>query len=269
MEHVTFDAAIRYVSGRKSEEEETDLETHVAACEGCLHRVQGLQFLRANFDAVWDSWTAAEHGRLYRQWRVADALEKVAHAQPSLAAKAREWLGRLGRTPGLAVKLLLDHGRRIAMAAPDHLLPEDVFLPQFTTSGVGAGEERDRVEKHLAESCELLSEGSDEAAVEQLSQVVNIDARAAQAAHFEVSRSGRLVLRVGVESRRRSLSVRYWPSQTEPVPGIVMLVPEDSSILPLATTFQFHDDMDYAVAEFRDVPDGVYSLWIGPDEPTA
>lgn len=262
MEHPNENTIFQYASEQTTSEEEFQVEAHMAECSECLGRVRALRHLRENFESIWQSWTPAEHGHLYQQWRLATALAQVAESQPSLAQQARQWLGQLRTGVEMAVKVLLDQSRKLAMAAEELLPPQHSFQLQPAIQGVGAGEERERLEGHLNKSRDLLGEGQVEAALQELLHAVEIDARSPQTARSEVHREGRLMLQVDVESRRRELSVRYWPTEDEAAPSLALLVPQDPDVPPQAAAFETEPQARFAQARFSELPDGVFSLWI-------
>jgi hypothetical protein len=93
MAHLNEELILRYVSDTVSEQEEGEVYAHLADCSECLQRVRTLRYIQENLDTLWDSWTADEHGRVYKEWREAKALREAEHTLagmglelPSMAA---------------------------------------------------------------------------------------------------------------------------------------------------------------------------------------
>ena len=70
MRHLDENTIFRYISNIASEQEHLQVDTHIADCPECLQQVRSLLFIRKNFEGVWKSWTAVEHGRVCRQWKL-------------------------------------------------------------------------------------------------------------------------------------------------------------------------------------------------------
>ena len=87
MDHLSEELILRYVSNTVSEQEEVEIYTHLADCSECLQRVRTLRYIQENLDTLWDSWTADEHGRVYKEWREVKALRE---AEQTLAGMGLE-----------------------------------------------------------------------------------------------------------------------------------------------------------------------------------
>lgn len=272
MSHPTADTILRYVADQAADGEELEVEDHVAGCPGCLKRVQTLQFLRRHFDAVWGSWTPERHGEVFRRWqtaarfqtRLAGALEQLAATAGPLAARARGWYERMAREAGVAVRVLLDRPRKLALVVEEALPPGCGLEHRWSLEGVGDAEARERLEGCLSRGCEELARERVDEAARLCDEARRIDARSVQSAVGRVEREGRPVLEVVVESRRRQLVIRYWAAEGEAVPPMALLVLQDPETEVLAAEFSREAGQTCAVAEFHNVPDGAHTVSIGP-----
>ena len=84
--HPDENTIFQYISQTASEQEQLQVDTHIVDCSECMERIRALLYIRKNFESVWTSWTSAEHGRVYRQWKLVRALKEAAEFSPSLAA---------------------------------------------------------------------------------------------------------------------------------------------------------------------------------------
>ena len=260
MAHPADETILRYVAGEASGAEELDVDTHIAGCPGCLARVRGLTHLRAHFDSMWESWTVVEHGRAFRQSRLAQALSTLSETTPKLAEHARRWILGLSKTTEVALRGLIDGDMGIASAGVEVLPSACAFRLRPAIAGVAAAEELAKVEDHLQKGSELLSRGQVDDAVNELAQAAEIDARAPQAAVSEVISGERLLLQVVVSSRREKVSVKHWPAAGHPAPAFALLLPERPQGFPMGAAFQAVAEADYLLAEFEDVPAGSFTL---------
>jgi hypothetical protein len=158
----------------------------------------------------------------------------------------------------------VDGSKKLAMAAKIALPSGYGFRPQWAMAGVGAGEEREILENHLTRSSEFLGRNQPTEATQELLKAIEVHPRIPQAMTSEVYHEGRLILQVSVESRRREVIARYWPVEEEEIPGLLLLLPDDEESPPLVSEFRRADDEPPAIAELSDVPDGTYTLNIGP-----
>ena len=259
MSHLDDTLVMRYVSRGAPEAESLRVEEHIADCEACLMRVRALDYVRNNFDAAWASWTAAEHARLHCQWKLVLALSAIIESAPSLAENARRWLEDLGRHSVRGLNLLMDRTRGMAGVGPS-LLPEGYgFRLEPATVGVGAPDTE--ATRHLQRSAELLSGGQGKDAARELAEARRIDARLPQAASSQVDRDGCRQAHIVVDARRGRAAVRYWPREGEPVPALVLLVPQDQPGEALAAELRDVEGEAFLLAEFRNAPEGQLELY--------
>lgn len=259
MKHLNDNLLLRYASRSASEQDCLRVEEHVADCPQCLGRLRGLNYLRDDFVSVWASWTAAEHARLCRQWKVAVALNRIVESVPALAEKARHWLENIGLYSIRALNLLVDKAQGIAGIGSGVLPGGYAFRLEPAIVGVGAPDTE--ADSYIRKGAELLSRGEGEAAARELAEARRIDARLPQAARSQVSRDGCRQAQIVVDGRRGRAAVRYWPREGETVPDLVLLLPEGQAEEALAAELQAVEGEDYLLAEFSGVPEGQLELY--------
>lgn len=264
MNHLNDESILSYVAARASEAEQMATEGHMAQCADCCTRVRLMRSLREEFDSVWETFTAADLGSTYRKWRLSLALQRLCEKGPALASQARRWLRELSEQADATIDILVDGTKKLAMAAKIALPSGYGFRPQWAMAGVGAGEEREVLESHLTRSSELLGQNQPTEATRELLKAIKVHPRIPQAVTSEVYHEGRLVLQVSVESRRREVIARYWPIEEGEIPGLLLLLPDDVESPPLVAEFRQSEDEPLAIAELGGLPDGTYTLNIGP-----
>jgi hypothetical protein len=262
--HPCDGAFLRYVADRPSDQERLAIDAHAADCPECRRRLQALLYARENLSALAASWTAAEHGRAYRQWRVAKALEDAAARSPSLAATAARWVDQLAAGVGMRLKVLVDRARRIASAAADVLPTGCDFELRPVLAGVCSAEELTRLDAHLKKAGARLAEDKPAEAIAELSEAVRIDARAPQAAVCEVRRQGAVLLQTIADGRHGRLSAKFWPSEGQAPPALAVLLSEDVARSAPVSRLEPVEGELYLVAEFEGLAGGIYALAIGP-----
>ncbi len=263
MQHPDESILLRYVTDRVSEQEQLATDLHLAECPECVQRVQALRYLQRDFATVWNSWTAAEHGRLCRQWQLVQGLQEVAEAKPSLRARVHQWLEALKEDVEISLKVLIDQGQEVASLAHGILPPDCQFKLYPAYVGVGSPEKQRELQDHLEKSSMLLSENRDAEAVEELVAALGIDARRPQSASSDVWHEGRRVLQTAVDGRGR-MWVKFWPAAGQEPPTLALLLPHHPDGKVLAAEFEAVREDAYVLAEFQDVPEGLYALRLGP-----
>lgn len=262
--HLRDNVLVQYVTGQTSCDEGLEIDTHLAECSACVERVCALRYLQEDFAELWDSWTAAEHGRLHRQWEFAKALGEIAAARPPLRSRIREWLDALKAEAEVGLKVLLDRSHEVASLAQG-ILPssyEFKLCPAYT--GVGSPEKQKALEDHLTKSSMLLAGNREAEAIEELLAAVKIDPRCPQAATSEVFCQGRRILQTAVDSRRRTVWIKFWPPEGQSPPALAVLLPLGREGKALVAEFEPVEEDASVLAEFRDIPDGQHALRIGP-----
>jgi hypothetical protein len=260
--HPTEEIFLRYVSGAAMEEEQLEIEKHMARCSQCVELASTLRYIQENFDDLLNSWTASEHGRVYQQWRLVRALHQTAETAPSMAEGIARLYECLRKGMVLCVKVLVDRYQRIACLAQD-AIPAGYELrvcPAY--SGVGSPEAQSKVEEYLREGSELLSEDKIPEAVNKLLLAGSIDARSSQSVRSEVYRGEQLVAEAIVDSRRGRISVVLWPKPECALRTEAILLPDGATGEVLTATFEHVESQPYIVAEFEDLKHEMYRLWI-------
>jgi hypothetical protein len=111
MTHPDLIAWIRYVAEDPADNELLELDQHMAGCRDCQVHVRALRALQSNFTGNQQNWTAAEHGRVYRRWRLVVGLKSV-------AKRAKDYFLRLSEDDMTSLRIVLDRERKLAVATP-------------------------------------------------------------------------------------------------------------------------------------------------------
>ncbi|MFA5251544.1 MAG: hypothetical protein WC454_03035 [Phycisphaerae bacterium] len=242
------------------------MDIHLVDCLQCRERIRTLIFIREHFDTLWDSWTAAEHGRIYQQWQLAQALTKVAENVPSLAGQIQQWLGHLKEDVHIGAKVLLDRSKKISSIA-SVVLPagfEPILRPAFM--GIGSPQQQVQLEEHLKKGSELLSQDKADEAVSELLEAVKIDGRIPQTSTLEITHDEGRRFQIQVNSRSKTVLLMFWPAVGEGKRSkLAVLMPQEAGGKVLTSQFEHVEGAEYLLAEFKDVSDGVFSLYIEPD----
>lgn len=267
MRHLDDNTIRRYVLGEVLEPDLISVDGHLADCPECVGRVRALRYVREHFDVLWDSWTAAEHGRVARQWRLAEAVGEMTREHPSLAERARKWLAGFREEMGLGVKLLMDRHQQIVSLARAAMPLEYQFQLSPVYRGVAGPEEMATLEKHLNRGSELLAEDRPEEAAQAILQAVELGPLSLQSAVSEVHRKERRILQTTADSALGRVSVKYWTPPDEEDPIMAVLLPKHADTKAVAAAFDRVRGEAYLLAEFRGVTDGVYTLHVGLASP--
>lgn len=259
MTHPDEETLLEYASDRIEERNRLEVEEHVGVCDPCLNRVRALLYLRSRFDNIWPSWTAAEHARLCRQWKLALALQKVAETVPAVANRAREWLDRLDAASTRMLKVIVDKAKRVASQGVGALPPEHGFRLQPAVAGVGAADRE--AEGCLQKASALLSEGRAEQALQELESAASIDPRLPQATRSIVEKDGTQRAEIVVDSRRARAAVKLWATPGEPPPSIAILLPQNDPEQVAVGEFEEIEGEEYMLAEFTQIPGGELELY--------
>lgn len=261
--HPDDEAVIRYVRELSSQQEQLEMDRHFSDCLLCRENVKTMFFIRENFDALWDNWTAAEHGRLNQQQVLANMLRRVSQTRPALTDEIHRWLGQLGEDLCVSARVLLDRSKKIALLAASALPAgfESKIRPAY--AGIGSAKEQTKVNAHLHKGSDLLSQQKTEHAVNELMQAVKIDARSSQVSTLTIVRQDSPLFEVHVDSIARTVLVLFWPVKGQGYPGLAVLAPNEGE--PMVAEFKPVEGADYLLAEFTDLPDGLFTLFIGPN----
>ncbi len=263
MNHLTENILIRYISDELSENEHIEVDTHIDCCQDCLERIQGLRILKDDFESIWDSWTADEHGRIYRQWQLMKALKEAADASPSIYQKAAQWAQQLSAGIEAGLKVLVSNAKKAAIIVAEAMPEGYQFQLRPAYAGV-ASEERRVLEEHLNKSSTLLSQDKTDMALGELIEAVKIDARVAQVVLSEVYYEDNLRFHVAVNSHRSIIWIKCWPLEKQEPPSLAALLPKGIAKTISIRQFKPVEGERYLLAEFENVADGAYSVAVGP-----
>lgn len=269
MRHLDDNTIRDYVLEEVSESEQMAAEDHMADCPECVERVRAFRYAQEHFDSLWNSWTAAEHGRVTKQWRLAMAVSEIVQEHPKLIKQARQWLEDFKEEIGLGVKVLMDRRHQIVSLARAFMPLSYRFQLQPVHRGVGGPEEIAELEKQLNRGSELLAEDRPEEAVQEILQAITMDARSLQSAVSEVCHKERRILQTTADSAIGRVSVKYWTQPDQEDPFIVVLLPKETNAKAVARVFDKVrvSGESYLLAEFKGVSDGAYTLYIGLASP--
>jgi len=267
MGHPDADTMLRYLLNRASSDEQLEVDTHLAQCAPCLQRIRAWSYLEENLDQLWDSWTAVEHGRTYRRWRLAKALKEAAVATPVLAESVWRWIENLKQGLEFSLRVLVDPSRAIASLGTCVVPAPWEFRLNLSGVGIGAPDEQAQLESHLQRGSQLLSDDKTDEAANELLQALQIDARSPQAAVSQVLWEGQLLCQTIVDSRRGRILVKLWPQEGCALPSLALLVPEDEDEPVIVATFRQVEDEPYLLAEFNHIDHVNYVLQIEPPTP--
>jgi hypothetical protein len=229
MEHLTQGQALNYILQKMDEEMLFEVDQHLATCNRCVERVRALRTLQANFDVVWDSWTAKSHGEAYIRERLADALSQAAELVESgeYQNRIKSWFEKIQVKAEAALGIILDSSKRVAeimyeelegLSRPDSILQ---FQPvRLSTEGIG--------EKAPA----------------------RISVRAA----------GPPWAQVEVDALTGNITIEF-DDYKKPWP-LIILLPKSREQKPIVEILRRQEN--YLFAEFKGIPDGEYLLLIEP-----
>ncbi len=136
-EHIDGELMLEYALGHCTEEDEFRISEHIAGCEECLERVQGL----GQLNDLLDSWTPASHGEACRREEGKEEgrpiVVIIVTAVRVLSLPFRKAVAFAGAHPGLAVASLLillvalTSGATIASSRNRNMLKEAITLREL------------------------------------------------------------------------------------------------------------------------------------------
>ncbi len=256
MTHLDDILMLQYISKQASEDERIEVDSHLAECSECLTQVKALAHIRDNFEAVWESWTAAEHGRVLRQWQLAVALEKLGESVPALVQQIKSLFHRLETDAETCVKIWLDRVKILTTVA-GRVMPQG---HEFHLRPAAAGVGDDNIQSHINRASSFLSQEQVEEAVMALESSAEINVRTPQFAVSEIDGDAGRVAEVIVDSRQGRISVKLWHSSAEAKPSLVLLIPGRNITDTHVAEFEQVEDVEYLLAEFQDVPTGQFDV---------
>jgi len=262
--HIATQDLLAYVRGDLSESVRLQYEAHFVNCKKCLEQVQNAIYLREYSDTIWSSWTAGEHRRAIRQQKLADVLASVLSATPALRNEAQAWIDQVGRGTGNAWRLLLDRTAQItALAQGSVSHGQFEFRLQPVVAGIGSPEGEAEAWKRIVRGSELLANGRFEDAESELKQASALDIRSTGSAEGTLDHCGRRLVDLSVDAHRGSVLIKSRSLQ-EGACGFAVLIPEQEGLDGMVAVFDAITEEAYALAEFRDVPSGRYSVEFSP-----
>lgn len=229
MEHLDSETLCAYVAQNLAEEDAFAADCHLGTCPDCARRVKAHYALKGNFDALWDSWTAREHGRELAQSRIEEAMRMALAAaeqtRPDLAGRIGGWFSAFGKKTAAAFTVSLDSARQKAEILGQQLAEAAVldFIP--APAGITGAE--------------------------QFPAAITVETR--QGPHIEVT----------ADLAARAVSVCAAMPGHKPWP-LVFLIPKAGGP---AIIREFHRPLETEtlLAEFEDVADGEYLLLLEGD----
>jgi hypothetical protein len=217
---------------------------------------------------VWASWSAAEHGRVYRQWRLVSAVTESLTVAPSLLRRAGQrlfqWLEESAADVLVGVHLLVDHSRKISCLAAAQMPPGFGSESCPVRPGVGSAEQLAALNDRMREGSSLLARLRTQEAVGALLAAQRIDLCAVQSSVLDVFRGGQPLFRVVADSFRGQASIKQCGAEGGQVAAFALLLPLESAGQALTAAFQRLEGEEIWIAEFNNVQDGAYWLVIGP-----
>jgi hypothetical protein len=137
MNHLTQKEALKYISKKLDEEKLIKIDEHLADCSRCVERVRALRMLRADFDDIWESWTAKSHAEAYFKLQMAGALSKAAETAESkeIRNRIKIWLEKIQSQAETTLGLIVDFSHQTADIIYDSLgdlrFPDAALQPEF------------------------------------------------------------------------------------------------------------------------------------------
>jgi hypothetical protein len=262
MRHPNEHALLRYLASALTENGQIEVDTHLADCSVCAQSVRALHYLQDNFDVLLSSWTAVEHGHVYWQWRIAKAMTEITDTLLS-RERLKTLYEQVRRGMGLCIKILLDHSKRIAILVKQELPLGYEFKLYPAYISVGLPEEEAKLKDHLEKGSGFFTENNTEGAIRELLEARELHAESVLSAASELIHDGRLIADARVDSARKSIDIKLWPEQDFTFSAVAILLPEDPEGKGRVAVFQPVENEPFMLAEFGQLGDCAYSLWIG------
>ncbi|WP_287152962.1 hypothetical protein [Candidatus Solincola tengchongensis] len=261
MDHPEEMAIVRYVNKRATEEEAEKLAQHVFRCKDCLEKVMALRRLCRQFDEIWDSWTAREHGRRLMRWRIAEALAKAAMEDEGILERAWSWLVSMEGDAGIAVRIIIS--REGALAVPIDVPPQ-LGYDMWHDFSEASGELEEVLRGRVREAHYLLATGRWDEAASLLRDTMLISKEAGIRCDLLFAYRGTIYTQIRVDGETKAIEV-IWEEQTaEALPCLLLLLPEKENRNPLVAKPEWSPQSGNMVAVFRELEEGRYTLCIGP-----
>jgi hypothetical protein len=235
--HIRDEELLDYYEEKLPDTQQRLIEEHLARCDDCTRTAREVYA----FHETWDSWTAAEHGRIHFEELVRGALYQAESLRPEWRARLQRWRRRWGGLGEAVLRVVTeataDAGRVVAEGLDSLSRPGSAWrLNPVTTAAYGIRGETPETDVALFASAALEGEAQ-----------AQITVRAAQ--------SGEVKVRVD----------HLADASGAP---LVLLVDTAAGGAPsvLVERVKWKEGADYGLAHFRDVPPGEYLVVIEPLE---
>ncbi|MDD5018464.1 MAG: hypothetical protein PHO15_10225 [Eubacteriales bacterium] len=259
MKHLNDDDFLRYVWGGLSEKENMLMDSHFSLCSRCADKMRAFFYLKDHFEDLWETWSMKEHGKAYLKWLALNAVINIAETSPAGARKKRA--GRLDMQIDMTAKLFINNVKKIAAAAAG-TDSRYKFQMRPVALGMGTPDVLNTEEKIRAGEEQLFNGGRDEA-LKLFDEVVLADASLIQARVMEVFGShDKRKARIVIDSRKRKVSVLYWPESETDTPFVSLLSAKNDIETFFVSEFNQYAANDYYLAEFNKLPDGEYNIFV-------
>ena len=225
MQHLTFDDILAYAAGTLLQEEIPRVEAHLIACRECAGKVDDHIVIRERFDDLWDSWTAKKHAQVALRTHFLNALSQ-AEVDPGLQDRTIAWAKRISEKTEAVLGVVMDASHKAARVFQEGL--EELARP-------GA------LLRFSLVPFPTLTLGDSE------KTSIAMEAHGPPRVKITIDSS---VRRVTVQSE---LVDAPWP--------LVIIVPKKKGKAVIAE-FEHPEGTDYLFAEFKDIADGEYILFL-------
>lgn len=111
MTHIKTSDILAYISGNVSEGDSFRLETHLADCDECAKKVSRLNYIRENFDDIWDSLTAENLAKDLLELRLLESIEET-DLEPEIRHRVISWIKNSSRKAQVVMGFVVDASKR-------------------------------------------------------------------------------------------------------------------------------------------------------------
>ncbi len=259
MNHPSFQAMLRYVAESAPGDELLDMDLHIGECEQCREQLVTLLYLKRNFSTVWELLSLEGCVQIQYQIHMAERLLKISRAYPEFNEKLEKLFRDLAEGITMSFKVLIDSFKKLSLIST--WPKETTFLLKHDFAGIGSGE-RGRIEKEFMDGVELLKNGMNEQAVNQLLKIAQRDSELVENCRLNIERDGSVIGCVEANSRGKNILVSYWDFDINHPPELAVLELSGGTGALMVSEFTYDADYQYYFAEFRDVGDGIYGIEI-------
>jgi len=227
MEHISSEMLMDYFGGKLSEEQEAQIEGHLAECQDCTQRAR--QVLAFGF--VWDRWTAKVHGETYWSARLATAVQEAENRvkNPSWRERLARWREQWAGRAEAAVRVIMAVSEEASRIVTEGL--ESLLRP--------GGSRQFALARVPIRTRGKVTRGTPQAPMEALAR-------------------GKPQIRLTISGRTREIRIRVEDlPPLKPAP-LVLLIPIEEGACPLVAEPQRVAGANYLIARFKGVPPGEY-----------